>query len=231
MSPIKEKPQALIWDMDGVLVATSDLHYQTWAEIYQAYTEDSQALSRSKFDDLFGMRNADTVPHLFGQKQATPEFVAKVSDAKEALFRQKLKGELTPLPGVLPWLAYWQAAGVKQALASSAPSLNIDAILDGLQIRSYFNVIVSGESDSIARSKPAPDVFLEAARQLQVTPASCLVLEDAVVGVQAAKSGGMYCLAVTTTHSRSDLAAADLVVDSLADLPPDELLTLWLTFR
>ena len=221
--------QAILWDMDGVLVDNNELHYQTWVEIYRIYGHGEQPLSRARFNSIFGMRNDETITHLFGSAQAGPDFITHISEVKETLFRQRLQGKVKPLPGVQHWLAYWPTVGVRQALASSAPQANIEAILAELELHSFFEVVVSGEAGQITRSKPAPDVFLEAARQLEVAPANCLVVEDAVVGVQAAKSAGMRCVAVTTTHSPADLAAADLVVENLAELPPARLVEWWPT--
>ena len=221
--------QAIIWDMDGVLVDTEELHYQTWLELYQRFGNGNQPPSRTKFKTLFGMRNSDVISRLFDLSQATPGFIAELRATKEVLFRERLPGKVTPLPGVWRWLEYWSKAGVKQAVGSSAPFLNIDAILTELKAHRFFEAIVSGEADSITHSKPAPDIFLETARQLGVAPANCLVVEDAVVGVQAAKSAGMRCVAVTTTNSPSNLAAADLIVATLADLPPEQLPVWWKT--
>jgi beta-phosphoglucomutase-like phosphatase (HAD superfamily) len=221
--------QAIIWDMDGVLVDTEELHYQTWLELHQRFGNDNLPPSRIKFKAIFGMCNSDVIPQFFDLSQATPAFIAELGIAKEVLFRKRLPGKVTPLPGVWRWLEYWSKTDVKQAVGSSAPALNIDAILTELKAHRFFETIVSGEADSITHSKPAPDIFLEAARQLGVAPANCLVVEDAVVGVQAAKSAGMRCVAVTTTNSPSDLAAADLVVATLTDLPPEQLSVWWKT--
>ncbi len=219
--------QAILWDMDGVLVDTKELHFQTWVEVYRLYGPDEPPPDHDQFKALFGVRNAEAVPQLFGLKQATPEFITRISEHKERLFRERLQGSLEALPGVRRWLEYWQAAGVKQALASSAPQPNIDAILAELQARPFFEAIISGEAEQVERSKPAPDVFLAAARQLGVAPANCLVIEDAVVGVQAAQAAHMRCLAVTTTHPRQALAKADRVIDTLAQLPPEQVAAGW----
>ena len=227
MTGIENKLQAIIWDMDGVLVDNSELHYQTWVDIYRTYGNGEQPLRRDRFEAVFGMRNDETVSHLFAPARVTSEFIAEVSDAKEELYRQRLQGNVQALPGVRAWLAYWPAVGAKQALASSAPQPNIDAILTELQVEPFFDAIVSAEAGGISRGKPAPDIFLEAARRLGVAPANCLVIEDAMVGIQAAKSAGMRCIAVTTTHARNDLVEADRVVATLAGLPPDRVAARW----
>lgn len=228
---IRNELAAIIWDMDGVLVDTKDFHYQAWRDIYQRFSGDRQALSRALFDSVFGMQNAETVVQLFGKERATPEFIDMVSARKEALFRENIGGRTRPLPGVLSWLSYFRDRGLLQAVASSAPEPNVQVILGDLQVGAYFTVVLSGDSSGeespILASKPAPDIFLETARRLSVPPAGCLVIEDAVVGVQAAKAAGMACLAITTTHPDSALALAEWQIDDFRDLEPG---TLWEMF-
>jgi beta-phosphoglucomutase-like phosphatase (HAD superfamily) len=108
--------------------------------------------------------------------------------------------------------------GYRQGVASSAPPANIDALIDGLGLRAYFDELVSGVD---LPGKPEPAVFLEAARLLDVPPENCVVVEDAVAGVQAAKRAGMKCIAVTTTNSAQLLQEADIVVERLDTLAAD----------
>ncbi len=223
----KNKLEAVIWDMDGVLVDTKEYHYQTWNDSYQRYSGDGEPLKRSEFEAVFGMQNGETIIRLFGGEQATPEFIEVVSAEKEALFRERIFGHLKPLPGVRAWLSFFQNHGQKQAVASSAPELNIQAILDDLRLWLYFDVVVPGDQSPFPSSKPAPDIFLEAARRLRVLPARCLVVEDSVVGVRAAKAAGMACLAITTTHAASELITADWTIDDFGDLQPRTMLEIW----
>ena len=95
-------PQAIIWDMDGVLVDNSEVHFHAWIETCRHFTNGQQTLSRAAFDAVFGMRNAETVPHLFGAERATPEFIAEVSQAKEAFAQATLlPSRLRPKPEIL----------------------------------------------------------------------------------------------------------------------------------
>jgi beta-phosphoglucomutase len=223
----RNEQDAVIWDMDGVLVDTNEFHFQAWSEIYRRFSDNQELLTRTQFESVFGMLNEETVIRLFGKEQATPDFIEMVSAEKEALFRKNIRGRIKPLPGVRAWLSFFQNNGQIQAVASSAPKLNIQAVLDELQIWPYFDAVLSGEASPLLASKPAPDIFLEVARQLKVLPARCLVIEDSVVGVQAAKAAGMACLAVTTTHHARDLIAADWAIDSFDDLQPQMMLEMW----
>jgi HAD superfamily hydrolase (TIGR01509 family) len=194
--------QGVLWDMDGVLVDSGEFHFQAWSEVLPEY---GIAFSRESFRAVFGMNNARTLTALFGQPPA-PELVAEISDRKERRFRQAIRGRAQPLPGVLDWLERLKSAGWRQAVASSAPPENVDALVDELDLRVTFDALVSALG---LPSKPEPALF------------RCIVVEDAVSGVEAAKRAGMRCIAVTTTNPASALGAADVVVQRLDALPAD----------
>ena len=201
----------ILWDLDGVLVDTGESHYQAWAETCARY---SIPFSREAFRQTFGMNNVKIVGTLTGRVVA-PELVAEISDYKEQLFRRTIRGRVQLLRGVNLWLERFQTAGFPQAVASSAPQANVDAIVDELGIRLCFAALVSGAE---MPGKPDPAVFLEASRHIGIAPQRCLVIEDSVAGVEAARRGNMKCLAVTTTNSRDLLKNAHFVLDSLEEL-------------
>ncbi len=200
---------AAIWDMDGVLVDTGRAHYQSWVE---TLAKRSVPLSYEQFSATFGMNNTSILKLWLGAD--TPQNVIdQVGDEKETIFRRLVAAEgIQPLPGVRPLLEGLQRAGFRQAVASSAPQANIDVLLDVTRLRPFFDAVVSAAR---LPGKPDPAVYLEAARRLGVVPARCVVVEDATAGVEGARRAGMRCIAVTTTNSAANLAAADLVVDSL----------------
>ena len=138
----------------------------------------------------------------------------------ERFFKKDVTVRLQALPGVHGWLERLQAAGARQAIATSAPEANVDAMMDELDLRYYFDAIVPGAE---LPGKPDPAVFLEAARVIDVPPEGCVVVEDAVAGVAAARRAGMKCVAVTTTNPAPALTevGANVVVDSLDALPLD----------
>jgi HAD superfamily hydrolase (TIGR01509 family) len=206
--------QAVLWDMDGVLVDTGEAHFRSWSHVLSEY---EIPFSREFFRDTFGMNNASVLSILLGDK-LTPALLAEIADRKEYLFRQAVRGSVEPMPGVLPWLGRLNEAGFRQGIASSAPEANINVLVDELGLRVHFDVIVSGVD---LPGKPEPFLFLKVAGALDVTPDRCVVVEDAVAGVEAARRAGMHCIAVTTTSPAGALEAADLVVDRLDDLLPD----------
>ena len=207
--------RGVLWDMDGVLVDTGEFHFETWLQVLSEYRVH---FSREIFKDIFGMNNFDILSHLLGEPP-TPEQVDEIAGRKEEAFRQAIRGRMMPMPGVVQWLKRLSAWGVRQAIASSAPSVNIDILVDELGVRNRFDAIVSGND---LPGKPDPAVFLEAARRIGILPEKCVVIEDSVAGVEAAKRGGMKCIAVTTTSPAIGLSSADLVVDRLDSLYPEE---------
>ncbi len=212
---------AVIWDVDGTLVDTAELHFQAWVELARQL---DKPFTRADFAATFGRRNPDIIHQLFGHHYTRPE-VDELGNRKEELYRASARQGVSLLPGVRELLEAVQAAGFRQAIGSSAPRHNLDLILTLTETRHFFGAVVSMEDTQ--RGKPDPQVFQIAAERLSVAPAHCLVLEDAVAGVQAAKAGGMKCLAVRFVghHSAEALAqaGADLVVPSLEQVSLDSI--------
>jgi HAD superfamily hydrolase (TIGR01509 family) len=204
----------VIWDMDGVLTDTGDFHYQAWAP---ALAEVGLPFSRETFRKTFGMTNPEILAQLLGYAPS-PDFIRQVSDRKEQEFRRIIRGHAKTLPGATTWLERNRQAGASQAVASSAPQENIDLLIDELGLQSYFVALLSAFN---LPGKPDPAVFLEAARWIGQSPDRCVVVEDAIVGVEAARRAGMKCIAVTTTNPPEALSAADIVIDRLDRLTPD----------
>lgn len=204
---------AVIWDMDGTLVDTADLHFLAWAELA---AELGRPFSRADFAATFGLRNPEIIPMLWGN-QFTPEQIGDLGDRKEEKYRAAARQGVTLLPGVRPLLEQLHREGFRQAVGSSAPKANLELILKLTQTQAFFAAVVAMEDTQ--HGKPNPEVFLTAASRLSVPPGRCLVMEDAPAGVQAAHAGGMKCIAVNFVgHHPADAlcaAGADQVVDSL----------------
>ncbi|GCF10586.1 HAD family hydrolase [Dictyobacter arantiisoli] len=202
---------AVIWDLDGVIIDSGEEHKRSW---YRVAAEEGLPFSDQQFDATFGMRNDAIIPLIWGVTDK--KRIQELADKKEVYYREFIHIAATALPGALELLSALKEAGYKQALASSAPGKNIEAVSAALGLEQYLDVLVSGET--VPHGKPAPDVFLKAATELGVEPAHSLVIEDAVAGVQAAKAGGMFCLAVAGERDLPGLRAANLVVKSLAEV-------------
>jgi beta-phosphoglucomutase len=214
-------PWAVLWDVDGTLVDTAELHFQAWAALAKA---TGKPFTRADFAATFGWRNQEIIPRLFGVKD--DEEVRRLGDEKEKLYRAEAEKGVALLPGVQALLEAITATRGKQAIGSSAPRANIELILRLSGAARYFNAIVSMEDTT--RGKPDPEVFLLGARGLNVPPGRCIVLEDAPAGIQAAKAGGMRAVGVTFVghHSVEKLqaAGADLVVPTLEQVTAEKML-------
>jgi beta-phosphoglucomutase family hydrolase len=211
--------RAVIWDMDGVLVDTAEFHYEAWKNVFDVVGAD---FGWDQFRDAFGMKNAGILEKVLGYQPAAG-YVDEISEMKESQFRAAVRGHVRPLPGVLNLLHQFEAREVRQAVASSAPQANIDLLLDELQIRDFFSAVVSGCD---MPGKPYPKVFLQAADLIGVPYERCVVIEDAVAGVRAAKCAGMRCVAVATTNPADLLKGADLVVGRLDGISVESVLKL-----
>jgi HAD superfamily hydrolase (TIGR01509 family) len=198
--------------MDGVLVDTGALHYEAWRGVL---AEHGIEYTRESHCKTFGMNNQGILSYLLGE-QLTPDLLSEISDRKEARFRAAVRGHANALPGVRMWLERLQRAGFRQGIASSAPMANIDVLIDELGLRDSFDAIVSGVD---MPGKPEPVLFLAVAERLGVSPEFCVVVEDAVAGVEAARRAGMQCIAVTTTNDAEVLSVADIIVHRLDALP------------
>ncbi|MBI3946207.1 MAG: HAD family phosphatase [Armatimonadetes bacterium] len=206
--------QGVIFDLDGVLVDSSALHLESWRIVG---AERGFTMTEALFRETFGMPNAQIFVRLFGHPLPEEE-ARELSERKEAVYRELAVGRLEALPGVVPLLRALRAEGFRLALGSSTPMSNIRVILDAIGVRECFDAVVC--ADDVTHGKPHPEVFLKAAERIGVPPECCVVVEDALVGVQAAKAAGMRCLAVTTTHPRERLQEADRVVDHLTEVTP-----------
>ena len=212
-SPVNCGRMAVIWDMDGTIVNTAAQHFKAWQTVFRSR---GIAFSHEDFRKGFGLRNDDIIRDVLGLR-ATPEEIASISREKTTLFREAVRREsVTPMPGAIELLTALHERDIPMAVASSAPRQNADTFLKMLGIKSLFKAIVSGEE--VATGKPDPQIFLLAAKKLNVEPCCCAVIEDAVGGVSAAHAAGMRSVGVAANHPRESLKLADLVVDSLMEL-------------
>src|SRR6185369_9526422 len=132
---------AVIWDVDGVIIDSAAQHLRSWRELAK---ENGFPFTDEVFWQTFGMRNSDIMPRMFGI-DGPPERVAALGDRKEVLYREFLKSEATALPGAKELMAALHAAGYRQALGSSAPRANIEAIIQLLGLGEWVDTFVTGE--------------------------------------------------------------------------------------
>jgi beta-phosphoglucomutase len=207
--PAKQQISAVIFDMDGVLADTIDLHYQSWQRVADEW---QIPFSKEDYSQILGMKREESVDYLLRNHTIDAETRLEMLRRKNDYYLELVETLNSDklLPGVQKLLAELQVAQMRIALGSS--SKNAELVLQKLGIDNLFEVIADG--NSVPNSKPSPEVFQKAAELLGLPAAECLVIEDAAAGVEAAKAAGMIVLGVGPTDR---LQQADLVLDSLAD--------------
>ena len=191
---IQFQPKAVIFDIDGTIVDNMHLHAEAFAVFAERH--GLAALTTEDRARLDGRRNSEIFPILFKREVPREEWQAYEHE-KEGLYRQLSKGRLTPMKGLQLLIDRLRESNIPMALATSAPEPNVIHTLNELGLTDAFAIIVRG--DQVPRGKPAPDVFLEAARRLNVSPGDCLVFEDAPMGIEAAHAAGTQVVALTTS--------------------------------
>jgi beta-phosphoglucomutase len=204
--------RAVLWDLDGTLVDSAEEHWLSWSQTLAAH---GLSVTRAQFKTTFGQRNDAILANWLGN-DFPPERARVIGDAKEARYRELVvEGGLVPLPGAAPWVKRLAAEGWRQAVASSAPRLNVEVVVRALGLADRMAALVAAED--VRNGKPAPDVFLLAAERLGVPPARCVVVEDAAAGIEAARRAGMRSIGL----GPPGFAPADVVVQSLEQLGAD----------
>lgn len=193
----------VIFDMDGVLVDNRDIHIEAFQILFRKiglHATYEQLLT------TFGKVNTQIFEDLFGAGTFTPEEIDRMGIEKEEIYRETFAKKIAPTPGLLPFLEALKAKGVKMAVGSSGPRINVDFVLEKCGIAGYFDAIVDGSM--VAKGKPEPEVFLKAAALIGKTPEECIVFEDALVGIEAGKRAGMTVIALETTFPAERLAGS-----------------------
>ncbi|HKS26979.1 MAG TPA: HAD family phosphatase [Pyrinomonadaceae bacterium] len=210
---MSEEYRAVLWDMDGTLLRTTEQHWLAWRD---ALAAEGFQLTQELFAQSFGRSDDETLRGYLGADLSQSE-LSRICTAKTARYMELVEAaRVELLPGVHDWLERLKSEGWRQAVASSATLEVIEAILKRLEVRDYFDAIVSCED--VERSKPDPQLFLLAAAKLGVKPARSVVVEDAPTGIEAARRARMRSIGVLTTHPA--LAGADITVQSLLELQP-----------
>lgn len=207
---------AVIFDMDGTLVATTEADFLAWQQLFALY---GKHLSYDDYYPLLGRKSADVVQLGLGLSgKAAEEAMAK----KMALFADIVaKKGVETLPAVRTLLEKLQAAGVPMALATSSRKKKMELVMQTASLDQFFTVFVTGEE--VDRGKPDPQIFQLAAARLEMPAAKCVVVEDTVSGIRAAKAAGMACVAISSTHERDELTEADLLIDHFTSLQPEDI--------
>ncbi len=210
--------KGVIFDWDGVVIDSSAQHERSWEILSE---EISKPLPGGHFKKGFGKKNEVIIPGILGWAN-DPAEIQRLADRKEEIYRELVRQSgVQILPGARELLDALSREEIPRAIGSSTPRKNLEAIFSATALGKFFDAVVCG--DDVVNGKPAPDVFLLAAKKLSLAPADCLVIEDAHAGIEAAHRAGIPVLAVATTNPIGDLGAADGAVESLAAATPSLL--------
>lgn len=206
---------AVIFDMDGLLVESEHLQSKSF-EIVLARHGVVPEYNEAGTIQIAGITSKENF-ELIKKKHRIPISSDELVSIKNEVYSQLIEDGIDPMPGAHKLIESLKEAGVKTAVASSSIPGDIERVLKQIELFDEFDSIVSGSE--VEHSKPAPDIFLEAAKRIGADPGRCVVLEDAEAGVQAAKSAGMFVIAVPNKYtSHNDFSKADSVISSLEEL-------------
>jgi beta-phosphoglucomutase len=197
----------LVFDMDGVLIHSNPVHVRAWEIFNRRYGLET---TPSMLRQMYGRRNDELIREFF--PGLTAEEVRARGAAKEELYREMVGGRIEEIlvPGLRPFLESHRRSPM--AVASNAESANVAFVLDQAKLRQYFRVVVDGHQ--VRHPKPHPEIYLLTAALLGIPTQDCVVFEDSLFGVQAARASGSRVVGLLTTHE--DLPGADLKIDNFS---------------
>jgi HAD superfamily hydrolase (TIGR01509 family) len=216
-------PFAVVFDMDGVIVDTNPTHKIAIQQFCARYGFNlSEEELRTK---VYGRTNRDWITNLFGT--LTESQLEAYAFEKEQLFRELYSPIIEPVKGLVAFLDLLKTNNIPRSIATSAPPANVDFVLSATGIGHYFDLIL--DERVVSRGKPNPEIYLKSAKALNLPNAQCIVIEDSLSGVAAAKASGSKVIGITTTHSEEELRETDLIIQDFEGLTIDQLKGLILT--
>ncbi len=218
--------RAFIFDMDGTLVDNMRVHTAAWRTLLE---ENGVAMDEHKFlVATAGRTNREIIPEVFGA--ISEERITELAVRKETLYREAFFPIRAPIAGVVDFLTEAKELGIKMAVATAASNPNMEFILDGLELRRFFDAITT--ASDVTTGKPDPAMFLVSAEKLGVRPQDCIVFEDALGGFEAARRAGMKAIGIATVNSIEDMLKCESVVEAhndFVDLEPKAVVDRHLT--
>ena len=208
--------------MDGTLVDNTPAHIRAFSIFCDRYGVTDWA---EKLSGVYGMGNDDIMGRILPEEVIREKGLAALAAEKEAIYRELYEPLIRPTAGLLDFLEALRREGIACAVGSSAEMRNIRFVFEKCGIESYFQTVVS--SEQVTRCKPDPEIYLRAAAALGADPADCVVFEDALAGIEAARRAGAgRIVALATTLTREQLLAeggADAIVGSFAEVTDADL--------
>jgi len=192
-----------IFDMDGVLIDSGAHHRHAWRALLAELGTEPPDPEHWRL--TIGRPSEEAIPLLLGRRVSGAE-ARRLARRKRDLYQERAQTGLEPVPGIREFLQALERLDVPRAVGTSASRWDAERLLDDLGLLRFFDVVVT--ADDVMLGKPDPEVWTQAARRLKATPGHCVVFEDALVGVQAARTAGMRAIGVTTAHTDAELRAA-----------------------
>ena len=200
------EPKAFIFDLNGTMIDDMDYHIKAWYNILNGL--GAKLTMQQMKEECYG-KNDEILERIFPGRFSTEE-KQQMSIEKERAYQKEFKPYLKLINGLDKFLQHYHSKGVKMAIGSAAIMFNIDFVLDGLNIRSYFDALIS--ADEVENSKPDPETFTKAAEALGFHPNECVVFEDNPKGVEAARNAGMKAVVITSMHQSNEFSKYDNVI-------------------
>ncbi|MGK7393629.1 MAG: HAD family hydrolase [Candidatus Cyclobacteriaceae bacterium M3_2C_046] len=212
----------VIFDMDGVMVDSFRPHLKATRIFAQKHGfELSEETIRVKY---FGRRNQDWMPDLF-QASLSRQEIDQLAQEKEAVYREIYAPDIQPVDGLLDFLKLLKSHHIPTAVGTSAPRENLDFVLEATNTRALFDALL--DDSMVNNGKPNPEIYLKAAKALNLPPTQCIVIEDSHSGIEAGKRAGARVIGITTTHCAGELPPADLIIGNFFELDYQKLLDLF----
>lgn len=193
--------RAFIFDMNGTMINDMHYHEQAWYHVLVHQLKAPLTIEQVR-QQIYGT-STEMFERIFGKDRFTQEEIDQISEEKEKRYREEFLPKLKLIAGLDSFLDRIQQAKIAMAIGTAAPVPNIDFVVNNLDLRSYFPVIIG--PDDVARSKPDPEVFLKAAHRLAIAPENCIVFEDSPKGIEAAARAGMKAIGITSYHTAAEL--------------------------
>jgi beta-phosphoglucomutase len=202
----------IIFDMDGVIVNNNHYHYEAWKAICAKY---GKPIDDHTYREKMNGRTLNELVAFIFDKETDLEQARAIGHEKEVLYRKLYQPYLEPTEHLFPLLDAAHKENIPMVIGTSAPKENVHFIIEGLGIGHYFKAIL--DDRSVTKGKPNPEIYIKCAEAAGLPNNRCVVIEDAVSGLQAGKAAGSKTIGITTSHGRDELQA-DMLIDNLSQL-------------
>jgi HAD superfamily hydrolase (TIGR01509 family) len=221
MNTKQNSPYAIIFDMDGVIVDSNPYHQialRRFCEKHGYHLSDEYLKTK-----IFGRTNADWIRELFKDEIDDTQLLL-YEEEKESMFCEIFAPHIKPVNGLMDFLSLLREHQVPRAIATSAPSSNVEYVLNKTGVGEFFQIIIDG--NMIKHSKPHPEIYLKTIEAIGYPSQKCLVIEDSLSGIESARKAGCIVIGLTTTHTAEELKDAQLVIDDFKQLSLPDLVNL-----